>query len=46
MEQISLLFLGFVSNLDGDFLDSVNAELHSLAISLDDDLRVHTLLDE
>ena len=36
----------FGLHLDRDLLDSVNAELHGLTVSLDDDLGVHAFFDE
>ena len=46
LEQFSLLFSSLVSNLYRHFLDALKAHLESHSVSLDDNLRVHALLDQ
>merc|ERR1719469_171828 len=46
LKKVTLLFIGLVTNLDRDFSDAVEAHLEGIAVTLDDDLRVHALFDE
>lgn len=45
-EKVSFLILGFVTNFDGDLLDSFVAFLRGISETLDDDLRMHAFIDK
>lgn len=45
-QKVSLFIFRLVTNFDGDFLNSIIANLRGLSVTLDDNLRVHALIDE
>ena len=46
LEELTLLSGSLVADLDGDFLDAIQAHLEGLSVTSNDDGRVHAFLDE
>ena len=45
-QKVSLFIFGLVTNFDGDFLYSIIANLRGLSVTLNNNLRVHALINE